>query len=199
MSHRTQNRNKTLLKESVSGNLSQELNSMYGESKKILNDFDKIWDLNLKLLTTWGAALGGIMLPMKKWIETKYPELTYEQVILVLMGSIIDLYYDNEYFINNIVKKAKREGLLEELKLSIRVAKKLNESLNELLDSMDYYGEDFVDSLSFAFVLPILDDLKSKVTAENVESLARELVSTGVLLTSTSKMKFFLSKLLERA
>jgi len=199
MSHRTQNRNKTLLKESVSGNLSQELNSMYGESKKILNDFDKIWDLNLKLLTTWGAALGGIMLPMKKWIETKYPELTYEQVILVLMGSIIDLYYDNEYFINNIVKKAKREGLLEELKLSIRVAKKLNESLNELLDSMDYYGEDFVDSLSFAFVLPILDDLKFKVTAENVESLARELVNTGVLLTSTSKMKFFLSKLLERA
>ena len=199
MSHRTQNRNKSLLKESVSGNLSQDLNSMYGESKKILNDFDKIWGLNLKLLTTWGAALGGIMLPMKKWIETKYPELTYEQVILVLMGSIIDLYYDNEYFINNIVKKAQKEGLLEELKLSIRVAKKLNKSLNELLDSMDYYGADFVDSLSFAFVLPILDDLKSKVTPENIESLAKELVGTGVLLTSTSKMKFFLSKLLERA
>ncbi len=56
-----------------------------------------------------------------------------------------------------------------------------------------------VPATSFAFVLPILDDLKSKVTSENVESLAKELVGTGVLLTSTSKMKFFLSKLLERA
>ena len=109
---------KQFLKESVQHNLAHNLRSLYLDSKDILSDFDKTWNLNLKLLSTWGAALGGVMLPMKNWIEQKYPELSYEQVILVLMGSIISFFYDNEYFISAIVKKIKKEGLMEEFKKS---------------------------------------------------------------------------------
>jgi hypothetical protein len=197
MNHRTPILKKSLLKESVQDKLSQDLMILYSDSKKILNDFDEIWDLNLKLLSTWGAALGGIMLPMKKWIEEKFPQLSYKQVILVLMGSIVGFYYDNEYFITNILRKIKKEGLLDQFKQSVIMAQRLNNSLNTLLDNIHFYGDDFVDYLSFAFVLPMMEDLKNSVNSDNLEIISDRMVNSGFILTSKSKMKFFLSKLLE--
>jgi hypothetical protein len=197
MNHETHLLKKSLLKESVQDKLTQDLMILYSDSKKILNDFDKIWDLNLKLLSTWGAALGGIMLPMKKWIEEKFPQLSYKQVILVLMGSIVGFYYDNEYFITNILRKIKKEGLLDQFKQSVIMAQRLNNSLNTLLDEMQFYGDDFVDYLSFAFVLPMMEDLKNSITSDNLEIISDKMVSSGFILTSKLKMKFFLRKLLE--
>lgn len=197
MNHRTPILKKSLLKESVQDKLSQDLMILYSDSKKILNDFDDIWDLNLKLLSTWGAALGGIMLPMKKWIEEKFPQLSYKQVILVLMGSIVGFYYDNEYFITNILRKIKKEELLDQFKQSVIMAQRLNNSLNTLLDNIHFYGDDFVDYLSFAFVLPMMEDLKNSVNSDNLEIISDRMVNSGFILTSKSKMKFFLSKLLE--
>lgn len=197
MNHETHLLKKSLLKESVQDKLTQDLMILYSDSKKILNDFDKIWDLNLKLLSTWGAALGGIMLPMKKWIEEKFPQLSYKQVILVLMGSIVGFYYDNEYFITNILRKIKKEGLLDQFKQSVIMAQRLNNSLNTLLDKMQFYGDDFVDYLSFAFVLPMMEDLKNSITSDNLEIISDKMVSSGLILTSKLKMKFFLRKLLE--
>ena len=197
MNHETHLLKKSLLKESVQDKLTQDLMILYSDSKKILNDFDKIWDLNLKLLSTWGAALGGIMLPMKKWIEEKFPQLSYKQVILVLMGSIVGFYYDNEYFITNILRKIKKEGLLDQFKQSVIMAQRLNNSLNTLLDEMQFYGDDFVDYLSFAFVLPMMEDLKNSITSDNLEIISDRMVSSGFILISKLKMKFFLRKLLE--
>ena len=197
MNHETHLLKKSLLKESVQDKLTQDLMILYSDSKKILNDFDKIWDLNLKLLSTWGAALGGIMLPMKKWIEEKFPQLSYKQVILVLMGSIVGFYYDNEYFITNILRKIKKEGLLDQFKQSVIMAQRLNNSLNTLLDEMKFYGDDFVDYLSFAFVLPMMEDLKNSITSDNLEIISDRMVSSGFILISKLKMKFFLRKLLE--
>jgi hypothetical protein len=197
MNHETHLLKKSLLKESVQDKLTQDLMILYSDSKKILNDFDKIWDLNLKLLSTWGAALGGIMLPMKKWIEEKFPQLSYKQVILVLMGSIVGFYYDNEYFITNILRKIKKEGLLDQFKQSVIMAQRLNNSLNTLLDEMQFYGDDFVDYLSFAFVLLMMEDLKNSITSDNLEIISDRMVSSGFILISKLKMKFFLRKLLE--
>jgi len=188
---------KQSLKESVQDNLAQDLMSLYLDSKSIVNDFDKTWDLNLKLLSTWGAALGGVMLPMKNWIEQKYPELSYEQVILVLMGSIISFFYDNEYFISAIVKKIKKEGLMEEFKQSTIVSQKLINSLTSLLNEMNYFGNDNVDYLSFAYVLPMLEDLKKGISIDNLDAVSNRIYSSGVVLTNKSNIKFFLRKLIE--
>lgn len=188
---------KPYLKESVQDSLAQDLMSLYLDSKKILNDFDETWDLNLKLLSTWGAALGGILLPMKSWIEQKYPDLSYEQVILVLMGSIISFFYDNEYFINVIVKKIKKEGLMEEFKQSTIVSQKLINSLTNLLNKMNFFGNDNVDYLSFAYVLPMLEDLKKEISIDNLDAVSNRIYNSGVVLTNKSNIKFFLRKLIE--
>lgn len=190
---------KLLIMESNYKNFGQDLKILYSESKKIIEDFENEWGINLKLLMTWGAALGGIMLPMKLWIEEKYPKLSYEQHILILLGSIIGIYYDNEFVINEIINKVKNEDLLNQFKQSIIKAQSLNNSLNKLLDEMKIIGDDYVDSLSLAFFLPILQDVKNIISPDNLETIGDEMVNSGVILTSKSKTKFFLRKLMEMA
>jgi hypothetical protein len=77
------------------------------------------------------------------------------------------------------------------------MVQRLNNSLNTLLDEMQFYGDDFVDYLSFAFVLPMMEDLKNSITSDNLEIISDRMVSSGFILTSKLKMKFFLRKLLE--
>jgi uncharacterized membrane protein YqgA involved in biofilm formation len=149
----------------------------------------------LKLLTSWGAALGGIMLPVKSWIEKEYPELSYEEVILVLAGAIVGVYYDNETTINNIVRKIKSKNLFEEFKQSFKISKLLSKSLTNLLNDFGIYGNENSDMIGLAFILPLLDDLKSIVNQGNIKQIANEIINSGVILTSSSQLKFFLTKL----
>jgi hypothetical protein len=195
MSQKPQNINNFIVENEVRNNLKNELQSIYSQTKDILNDLDEIWDINLKLLTSWGAALGGIMLPVKSWIEKEYPELSYEEVILVLAGAIVGVYYDNETTINNIVRKIKSKNLFEEFKQSFKISKLLSKSLTNLLNDFGIYGNENSDMIGLAFILPLLDDLKSIVNQGNIKQIANEIINSGVILTSNSQLKFFLTKL----
>jgi uncharacterized membrane protein YqgA involved in biofilm formation len=195
MSQKPQNINNFIVENKVRNNLKNELQSIYSQTKDILNDLDEIWDINLKLLTSWGAALGGIMLPVKSWIEKEYPELSYEEVILVLAGAIVGVYYDNETTINNIVRKIKSKNLFEEFKQSFKISKLLSKSLTNLLNDFGIYGNENSDMIGLAFILPLLDDLKSIVNQGNIKQIANEIINSGVILTSNSQLKFFLTKL----
>jgi uncharacterized membrane protein YqgA involved in biofilm formation len=195
MSQKPQNINNFIVENEVRNNLKNELQSIYSQTKDILNDLDEIWNINLKLLTSWGAALGGIMLPVKSWIEKEYPELSYEEVILVLAGAIVGVYYDNETTINNIVRKIKSKNLFEEFKQSFKISKLLSKSLTNLLNDFGIYGNENSDMIGLAFILPLLDDLKSIVNQGNIKQIANEIINSGVILTSSSQLKFFLTKL----
>jgi uncharacterized membrane protein YqgA involved in biofilm formation len=195
MSQKPQNINNFIVENEVRNNLKNELQSIYSQTKDILNDLDEIWDINLKLLTSWGAALGGIMLPVKSWIEKEYPELSYEEVILVLAGAIVGVYYDNETTINNIVRKIKSKNLFGEFKQSFKISKLLSKSLTNLLNDFGIYGNENSDMIGLAFILPLLDDLKSIVNQGNIKQIANEIINSGVILTSNSQLKFFLTKL----
>jgi uncharacterized membrane protein YqgA involved in biofilm formation len=195
MSQKPQNINNFIVENEVRNNLKNELQSIYSQTKDILNDLNEIWNINLKLLTSWGAALGGIMLPVKSWIEKEYPELSYEEVILVLAGAIVGVYYDNETTINNIVRKIKSKNLFEEFKQSFKISKLLSKSLTNLLNDFGIYGNENSDMIGLAFILPLLDDLKSIVNQGNIKQIANEIINSGVILTSSSQLKFFLTKL----
>jgi|694.fasta_scaffold05468_49 uncharacterized membrane protein YqgA involved in biofilm formation len=195
MSQKPQNINNFIIENEVRNNLKNELQSIYSQTKDILNDLNEIWNINLKLLTSWGAALGGIMLPVKSWIEKEYPELSYEEVILVLAGAIVGVYYDNETTINNIVRKIKSKNLFEEFKQSFKISKLLSKSLTNLLNDFGIYGNENSDMIGLAFILPLLDDLKSIVNQGNIKQIANEIINSGVILTSSSQLKFFLTKL----
>ena len=105
---------KLILSESNgNGNITEDLKQMFESVKQMLITNANVWGLNAKFLITWGAALGGMILPLKNWLEGQSTDLTQEQIYLLLLGIAANYYYDNSDFIRKVVAKIKDEGLMD--------------------------------------------------------------------------------------
>jgi hypothetical protein len=185
---RTKINESVLLLESQTTSLGKDLIEMHDQMVKILEDCHQVWKLNAKFLVTWGASLGGLILPLKNWIETNHPELTYEQVILLLLGVASNFFYDNEVFIKKVLKKIHQEGLVDVFKKVFKKTKELKKSLEELLMGLKNFTINMSSIVSYAFILPILSDLINMVGEgdfeENVKLITTRILASGVVLIS---------------
>lgn len=188
-----------LLLESQTTSLGKDLIEMHNQMVKILEDCYQVWKLNAKFLVTWGASLGGLILPLKNWIETNHPELSYEHVILLLLGISSNFFYDNEVFIKKVLKKIHQEGLVDVFKKIFKKTKELKKSLEELLSGLKNFTIDMSSIVSYAFILPILSDLVNLFNEgdfeENVQLITTRILASGVVLISGVSLSNLLTKL----
>lgn len=196
---RTKINESVLLLESQTTSLGKDLIEMHDQMVKILEDCHQVWKLNAKFLVTWGASLGGLILPLKNWIETNHPELTYEQVILLLLGVASNFFYDNEVFIKKVLKKIHQEGLVDVFKKVFKKTKELKKSLEELLMGLKNFTINMSSIVSYAFILPILSDLINMVGEgdfeENVKLITTRILASGVVLISGVSLANLLTEL----
>lgn len=196
---RTKINESVLLLESQTTSLGKDLIEMHDQMVKILEDCHQVWKLNAKFLVTWGASLGGLILPLKNWIETNHPELSYEQVILLLLGVASNFFYDNEVFIKKVLKKIHQEGLVDVFKKVFKKTKELKKSLEELLMGLKNFTINMSSIVSYAFILPILSDLVNMVSEgdfdENVRLITTRILASGVVLISGVSLANLLTEL----
>lgn len=196
---RTKINESVLLLESQTTSLGKDLIEMHDQMVKILEDCHQVWKLNAKFLVTWGASLGGLILPLKNWIETNHPELSYEQVILLLLGVASNFFYDNEVFIKKVLKRIHQEGLVDVFKKVFKKTKELKKSLEELLMGLKNFTINMSSIVSYAFILPILSDLVNMVSEgdfdENVRLITTRILASGVVLISGVSLANLLTEL----
>lgn len=196
---RTKINESVLLLESQITSLGKNLIGMHDQMVKILEDCYQVWKLNAKFLVTWGASLGGLILPLKNWIETNHPELSYEQVILLLLGISSNFFYDNEVFIKKVLKKIHQEGLVDVFKKVFKKTKELKKSLEELLRGLKNFTINMSSIVSYAFILPILSDLVNMAGEgdfeENIRLITTRILASGVVLISGVSLANLLTEL----
>jgi len=105
-----------ILQEQDENNMSGDMKEMYSFTKNLVEKVKKIYGLNLRLLLTWGASVGGFVLPLSEFIKTGRFNLTEEQQILILAGVACTFFYDNSRTLKLLLKKIKSEGLENTLK-----------------------------------------------------------------------------------
>ena len=188
-----------LLLESQTTSFGKDLIEMHDQMVKILEDCYQVLKLNAKFLVTWGASLGGLILPLKNWIETNHPELTYEQVILLLLVVASNFFYDNEVFIKKVLKKIHQEGLVDVFKKVFKKTKELKKSLEELLMGLKNFTINMSSIVRYSFILPILSYLVNMVSEgdfdENVRLITTRILASGVVLISGVSLANLLTEL----
>ena len=60
--------------------MTEYMKTMYSFTKNLVEKVKKIYGLNLRLLLTWGASVGGFVLPLSEFIKTGRFNLTEEQI-----------------------------------------------------------------------------------------------------------------------
>lgn len=194
---------KRLIVESVSENMKSIQDESVELTKKIVSDTYKQTGINLSMLLTWGASIGGFISPVSQWLQGKNPELSDGDISLILVSVISVIFYENKEIIKNLVKQLKERNLLNYFKLTLKKAKDLESTFLAFIKSLNIVSFNMLSMLSYAFLVPLLPLIYDMVsqkhfTMSDVEMIARSIAGYGLITTGGNFLKHVIEKLLKR-
>jgi len=194
---------KRLIVESVSENMKSIQDESVELTKKIVSDTYKQTGINLSMLLTWGASIGGFISPVSQWLQGKNPELSDGDISLILVSVVSVIFYENKEVIKNLVKHLKDRNLLNYFKLTLKKAKDLESTFLAFIKSLNIVSFNMLSMLSYAFLVPLLPLIYDMVsqkhfTMSDVEMIARSIAGYGLITTGGNFLKHVIEKILKR-
>jgi hypothetical protein len=199
----TESQLKLILQEQDQSKMSDYMKEMYSYTKNLVEKSKKIYGLNLKLLLTWGASIGGFVLPLDNFIKTGRFELNDVEQTLILIGIACSIFYDNSRTLKLIYKKIKEHGLEDVFKEVLVKSKNLKSSFLRFLSSVNVTVSSSLDLLAYSFLIPIITDiLDASVNGGDIEimskTIAKRLIASGVVIVSQVFLSETIKKLIKK-
>jgi len=191
-----------ILQEQDQSKMSDYMKEMYSYTSTLVEKAKKIYGLNLKLLLTWGASVGGFVLPLDNFIKTGRFELNDAEQTLILIGIACSVFYDNSRVLKLIYKKIKEQGLEETFKEVLIKSKNLKNSFSRFLSSANVTISSSLDLVAYSFLIPIITDILNGVNSGDInmvaKTIAKRLVASGVVIVSQSLLSDAIKKLIKK-
>ena len=176
-----------ILQEQDQSKMSDYMKEMYSYTNGLVDRAKEIYGLNLKLLLTWGASIGGFVLPLSNFIKTGRFELNEAEQTLILVGVACSVFYDNSRMLKEVLIKSKN----------------LKNSFSRFLSSANVTISSSLDLVAYSFLIPIITDiLEASSTSGNFETIAKtiakRLVASGVVIVSQALLSDAIKKLIKK-
>ena len=192
-----------ILQEQDQSKMSDYMKEMYSYTSNLVDRAKSIYGLNLKLLLTWGASVGGFVLPLDEFIRTGRFELNEAEQTLILVGIACSVFYDNSRALKLIYKKIKEQGLEDTFKEVLIKSKNLKNSFSKFLSSANVTISSSLDLVAYSFLIPIITDiLNGAMNGGDVttiaKTIAKRLVASGVVIVSQAVLTDAIKKLVKK-
>jgi len=199
----TESQLKVVLENRDKHKLSQEIKSLWSFTKNITNTVRNKYNIDFKLLLTWGASVGGLVVPLDNYIRTGDFNLNDDQIALILFGCASTIIFDNERIIKQVINSVKDEGILNTFEKILKVAKELKTSFIDFLLSLNMSIGNIVSLIRYSFLIPIIPDLMSYINndsnlSETVEIIVNRILASGVLTVSVEVLRSIIKRSLTR-
>jgi hypothetical protein len=182
----TESQKGILLTESIA----EALSEIYSGTKDYTSDLYKRvknrLKLNFGILLTFSAAIGGVVEPLESFLVGEYPDLSEDQLLLILTAVVAILWKENSKLIRELLDKIKSLGLNKELMTALKKSNQLKNSFKQFLtNSLQGLSFSF-DVLSYTYMIPLLGYLVmmyqgQEISPEQAELLVTRLSSIGGL------------------
>lgn len=192
-----------ILQEQDQSKMSDYMKELYSFTSNLVNKAKKSYGLNLKLLLTWGASVGGLVMPLDRFIRSGRFELTDEQATLILVGIACTFFYDNAKALRTILLKIKDEGLENTFEEVLVKTKNLKNSFTNFLKSANVTLGSTLELVTYSFLIPIITDIQSAIVdggdlQTTAMTIAKRLVASGVVLVGQIALTETIKKILKK-
>jgi hypothetical protein len=194
---------RTILQEQDESRMNDYMKTMYSFTKNLVNRAGKVYGLNLKMLLTWGTAVGGLVMPLDQLIKSGDFNLSDDQRYLVLAGIAFILFFDNKKGLVDVLVKIKEEGLEEVFRKTLDKGKELKSSFKGFLSSLNVSVGSFMDTVAYAFLIPIILDIQN-IAESSVDPkeagllIAERLVSSGIVVVGAQVLSQVIRKIIQK-
>jgi hypothetical protein len=181
----------------------ESLRKMNSFTNRMVNKVGKKYGLNLRLLSTWGPAVGGLVMPLDNFIKTGDFTLDENQTALILCGVAATLFFDNKPLIKELILKIKEEGIEDAFKKVLRKGKDLKYAFTTFIESLNVTINSASEILSYAFLLPIIPDIQEVISrsadiGKTAILIGERMGASGLILISSAALISLLNKILKR-
>lgn len=192
-----------ILLEQEKNKFSSDMKRLHSFTTNMVNRVMKNYGLNLKMLLTWGAAVGGLVMPLDVLIKTGNFNLSEKETALVLAGVAFTVFFENKRGIITLLKKIKDEGLEDEYLEVLTTAQTLKNSFVNFLKSCRITSGAVLDTIAYSFLIPIITDIHSiAVDSSNLNEaallIAERLIASGVVVLSKDLLSMALKKIIRK-
>jgi hypothetical protein len=155
------------------------------------------------MLLTWGTAVGGLVMPLDQFIKSGNFDLSDDQRYLVLAGVAFILFFDNKKGLVNVLEKIKSEGLEEVFRATLEKGKDLKSAFKGFLSSINVSVGSFMDTVAYAFLIPIIVDIQS-IAEGSIDPkdagllIAQRLISSGIVVVGVQVLSQVIRKIVEK-
>jgi len=190
--------------EGLSGSkFSENMRRLYSFSSRLITKVEKKYGLNLKLLSTWGPAVGGFVLPLDNYIKSGSFNFTEQQSALVLIGVAATIFFDNKPLLRKVLDKIKEENIVDGFKQVLSQAKDLKKVFVKFISSLSTSISSVSEIISYSFLIPIVSDLQNMLSNnsdlfELSKLITERLLSSGVVIVSAIVLNEVIEKILRR-
>ena len=194
---------RTILQEQDESRMTEYMKTMYSFTKNLANRVSKVYTLNVKMLLTWGTAVGGLEMPLDQFIKSGEFDLSDDQRYLVLAGIAFILFFDNKKGLVKILEKIKEEGLEDVFRKTLEKGKDLKSSFKGFLSSLNVSVSSFMDTVAYSFLIPIILDIQN-IAESSVDPkeagllIAERLVSSGIVVIGAQALSQVIRKIIEK-
>lgn len=198
----TEEQTKLLLAEGMPDILSTIYEKGTDFSANLYKRIAKRLKFNLRILLTFGAGVGGLMEPLMKMLNGKFPELTEDQSLLIVVATICIVFNEGKDVLKQVLPKIKEEGIENEFRYSVLKTKRLIAVFKGFLGTLGNSAAFLTDVMSYIYLIPLLGYLTialqgQSLTPEQVDMLIKTLGATGVLHISTASLEEIVKRILK--
>jgi len=183
----TKNQFNTIILESENERLSNNMKELYSSLVNSVNKVNRKYKINLKMLLTWGPAVGGITAPLDNFLRNGNFSLDDNQIALLVCSAFFMAFFENRKQSIRLKQIVEKEGLSDTLDILKEKAIRLRKSFSRFLKSSGVLINNFSEAVAYCFLIPIITDIQQLISGtEDVDKVVvlilKRLISSGLMM-----------------
>lgn len=198
----TESQQKLLITEGVGETLQKLYSGTIDYSADLYKRVLKRLGINFKILLTFSSMIGAMARPLEEFLKGEFPNLTEDEILLLIIGTVSVLYFENKELLKEVLGKIKSLNIESEFKSAVQKTKSLESSFKKFLANT-VKGFSFTsDVISYTYMIPLLGYLVNtfqgqSLSPEDIEMLITRLSAIGVFHVSTEVLSDIVKKILK--
>lgn len=198
----TEEQKKILIKESINSKISDVVKENYKFTKKILDETIETTGINLEFMLTWGASIGGFMVPISEYLKSGNIEISDIDLSLILTSIMATLYLENKTTVKELMSHVQERGLSNVFVTGFKKTEELKYSFLKFIESMNITFSKVSNMLAYSFIVPILPMLYQMnsigVNSKDIKEMVIRIMSFGLVTISSIVLRDLIKKVIKR-
>ena len=198
-----ENQLRAILREQDESKMTNYMKRLYSFTKEVVGRVGKKYDLNVKMLLTWGTSVGGLILPLDNFLRRGSFNVTDDQRYLILAGIASILFFNNKKTTKELIKKINEEGLKDIFNGALKKAEELEDAFIGFLNGLKISVGTFLDTVAYSFLIPIITDIQHYISnssdpRETGKIILERLIASGVVVMGAETLSALMVKLIRK-